>query len=88
VLVNPPSFFVNRYSPVSFADQQGFFELLVKGYPPRPVGHPPVHGAPGGLSQHLIQMKVGDKVEMTVKPPRKIHGKEYVAEKLTLTACI
>lgn len=62
------------YSPISLPQQQGHVELLVKAYPPRPPGHPPVHGPPGGLARHLNGLKVGETVEMELKAAREIHG--------------
>ena len=69
------------YSPVSFPDDAGFFELLVKGYPPRQADHPLTHGAPGGLGAWLVAMRVGDSTEVRVKPERKFHGAPYTANR-------
>ena len=53
------------YSPVSHPQVEGFFDLIVKGYPPR-------HG--GGVGSYLCDMKVGDTVLGTLKSKRDMHG--------------
>mmetsp|Transcript_6836 Transcript_6836/g.12693 ORF Transcript_6836/g.12693 Transcript_6836/m.12693 type:complete len:338 (+) Transcript_6836:128-1141(+) len=58
------------YSPVSSPDAEGFFDLLVKAYPPRPGG---------GVGAYLCGLSPGDRVSMNVKAPRTIHGSEDVA---------
>jgi cytochrome-b5 reductase len=65
------------YSPISLPDATGFFELLVKGYAPRPAGHSPIHGAPGGLGAFLVGMQLGDVAVMDKKKPRKFHNAPY-----------
>lgn len=64
-------------SPISLPDATGYFELLVKGYPPRPAGHSPIHGAPGGLGAFLVGMTEGDVASMNKKKPRKFHNEPY-----------
>jgi cytochrome-b5 reductase len=58
------------YSPVSLPSAEGFFELLVKEYPPRPGG---------GLGAHLCGLNNGDSIRMSVKIPRQIHGSEHIS---------
>lgn len=66
------------YSPVSLPEQKGFFELLVKGYPPRPVDHHGGHGGMGGLGAFLVDLRPGEAANMKVKAPRMFHGLPYV----------
>ena len=66
------------YSPVSLPEQKGFFELLVKGYPPRPVDHHGGHGGMGGLGAFLVDLRTGEAANMKVKAPRMFHGLPYV----------
>ncbi|CAE7261968.1 unnamed protein product [Symbiodinium sp. KB8] len=47
------------YSPVSHPSQVGFFDLLVRAYPPRPGG---------GLGAHLCGLRPGQAALMKVKP--------------------
>ncbi|CAE7268638.1 unnamed protein product [Symbiodinium sp. CCMP2456] len=47
------------YSPVSHPSQVGFFDLLVRAYPPRPGG---------GLGAYLCGLKPGQAALMKVKP--------------------
>eukprot|EP00928_Gymnodinium_smaydae_P089301 TRINITY_DN73291_c0_g1_i1.p1 TRINITY_DN73291_c0_g1~~TRINITY_DN73291_c0_g1_i1.p1 ORF type:complete len:301 (+),score=19.77 TRINITY_DN73291_c0_g1_i1:149-1051(+) len=56
------------YSPVSLPDQEGYLELVVKGYPPR-VG--------GGLGAFLVGLEIGESAFMKVKDPRLFHGAPY-----------
>ena len=58
------------YSPVSLPSTRGFFDLLVKAYPPRPGG---------GVGGFLCGLEPGDTAAMKVKPARIIHGSEAVA---------
>lgn len=53
------------YSPTSHPERRGYFDLVVKAYPPRPGG---------GLGAMLCDLVVGQDVEMKVKPPKLIHG--------------
>ena len=71
------------YSPISLPEQPGFVELLVKGYPPRPSGHPPIHGHPGGVAAHLNNLTVGGMAELELKAPRVIHGAPYSPNRWT-----
>lgn len=48
---------------------EGYFELLVKAYPPQPGG---------GLGAHLCGLEVGQSATMKIKPPRPIHGRAGV----------
>ena len=65
------------YSPISLPDQARWVELLVKGYPPRPAGHPATHGAPGGLGAFLVGLQVGQSAALKLKAPRIMHGAGY-----------
>lgn len=57
------------YSPISLPDQNGYFELLVKGYPPRQGG---------GLGSYLaFDLDIGKSAMMKMKAPRMIHGDIY-----------
>ena len=53
------------YSPVSHPSADGFVDLLVKAYPPRPGG---------GVGAYLCNMQVGDTVLASVKSKRMMHG--------------
>lgn len=63
------------YSPVSFPDQPGFFELLVKGYPTHPLRGP--KDDPGGLGSFLVGLQPGETANMKVKEPRLFHDAPY-----------
>lgn len=69
------------YSPVSYPDDEGFFELLVKAYPPRPADHAALHGPPGGLAAWLNSLEVGSQASMDVKADRLFHEAPYVANR-------
>jgi len=71
------------YSPVSLPDQQGFLELLVKGYSPRNATHPATHGGKGGLGAFLVDLQVGQSADMIVKAPRLFHGQLYSTNRWT-----
>lgn len=53
------------YSPVSHPGTEGFMDLIVKAYPPRPGG---------GVGRFLCDMKVGETTLGTVKSKRLMHG--------------
>jgi len=65
------------YSPVSFPDEQGSFELLVKGYPP----HPGIGKDPGGLGAFLVGLLPGETADMKVKKPRLFHEAPYTVNR-------
>lgn len=56
------------YSPITPPQTQGYFDLLVKAYPPRQGG---------GLGSFLCDLSIGDVAHMRIKPPRKIHNEFY-----------
>ena len=53
------------YSPISLPDATGYFELLVKKYPP---------AALGGFGSFLVGLEVGQTAAFKVKPARIMHG--------------
>lgn len=65
------------YSPVSLPDQEGSFELLVKGYP----SHPGVGKDPGGLGAFLVGLQPGETADMKVKKPRLFHDAPYTTNR-------
>lgn len=68
------------YSPVSHPAHQTL-DLLVKHYSPRPNG---------GVSDTLCSLRVGEEVEVKVKPSRTIHGSPSVSrrwKRLGLLSC-
>ena len=67
------------YSPISPAGAVGHFDLLVKAYPAR-VAHVPLpstHGKHGGLGAALCSLRIGECVDMKVKPAQSIQGSPY-----------
>ena len=52
------------YSPISHPDQTGYFEFVVKSYPPREAEHPGTHGVAGGLGKHLCDLEVGETAQV------------------------
>ena len=69
------------YSPISLPAQPGYVELLAKGYPPRPPGHPPIHGHPGGVAAHLNRLDVWMTAELELKKPRIIWNAPYTTNR-------
>jgi cytochrome-b5 reductase len=67
------------YSPITSACALGYFDLLVKAYPPRVpnVFLPSNHGKHGGLGAALCSLPIGESVEMLVKPAHSIQGAPY-----------
>ena len=57
------------YSPISNIDANGFMDVLVKQYP---------FQQGGGLGKHLYDMKVGDAVDIKLKPEKLFKGTPYV----------
>ena len=57
------------YSPISNIDANGFMDVLVKQYP---------FQQGGGLGKHLYDMKVGDVVDIKLKPTKLFKGTPYV----------
>lgn len=53
------------YSPVSHPSAEGYVDLLVKAYTPRPGG---------GVGAYLCSLEVGDTMLGTVKSKRMMHG--------------
>ena len=57
------------YSPVSHPNVEGYMDLIVKAYPPRPGG---------GVGDYLCNMNVGEMIHGTVKGKRIMHGSASV----------
>lgn len=57
------------YSPVSHPYVEGYMDLIVKAYPPRPGG---------GVGDYLCNMYVGEMIHGTVKGKRIMHGSASV----------
>jgi len=65
-----PKVLEKSYSPISLPSAEGYFDILVKKYPPR---------AGGGVGAFLCSLNPGEVALMRVKAPRVIHGSEAVA---------
>jgi NAD(P)H-flavin reductase len=62
------------YSPVSHPATEGFMDLVVKAYAPRPGG---------GVGAYLCNLEVGETVMGTVKSKRMMHGDASVLGRWT-----
>ena len=67
-----PKLLEKSYSPVSNPATEGYFDLLVKGYAPRPGG---------GVGAYLCDLEVGESIQGTLKKERKMHGKPHVVNR-------
>ena len=64
-----PQLLKKSSSPISHPDQQGTFDLLVKGYPLRPGG---------GVGSYLCGLQVGDSIQAAVKANKMIHSDAHI----------
>jgi len=60
-----PKVLEKSYSPVSHPAADGYFDLLVKAYEPRPGG---------GVGAYICSLEVGATMDATLKSERKMHG--------------